>query len=314
MQVQLDSRKRATTSPGHDASHDREDDVVETISNDLKFLLPLLRKFPKCYWIWKYRLWLLDLATELLPPRLARQFWEQELGLVGKMLALDSRNFHGWEYRRTVVEALRKPASLPQTDTQSLTEQEFGYTTKMVNANLSNFSAWHNRSKLIPRLLDERGADKAARQKMLEDGKKRPEHGQKQAYQYAELEFIQRALWAGDNDSSLWFYHQYLMCTFDPRQAPSSIAPDLTDEERQNYLLEEIEKVLEMEDGAEDCKWIYQALVSMSVLYRKLTGAFPPQAAPIEGWLKTLDQIDGLRAGRWRDMRQRLQSQSAQSK
>jgi len=92
------------------------------------------------------------------------------------MLSLDSRNFHGWGYRRTVIAALEsngldqgKPG-VTDVAGQSLVEEEFTYTTKMIETNLSNFSAWHNRSKLIPRLLDEREADVTTRQHFLDDG------------------------------------------------------------------------------------------------------------------------------------------------
>lgn len=141
------------------------------ISDDLAFLIPLLRKFPKCYWIWKYRLWLLEETGRRLPPEMTRKFWHQELALVGKMLSLDSRNFHGWGYRRTVIAALSSDEFQGECLAKSLTEQEFDYTTKMINSNLSNFSAWHNRSKLIPRLLDEREADEAERRESLDTGK-----------------------------------------------------------------------------------------------------------------------------------------------
>lgn len=144
--------------------------IVELISADLAFLIPLLRKFPKCYWIWKYRLWLLEEASILLPEDNSIQFWLQELGLVGKMLNLDSRNFHGWGYRRTVVAALESNQNKSKKSSEGMTEQEFQYTTRMIEANLSNFSAWHNRSKLIPRLLNEQAADGTARQEMLNSG------------------------------------------------------------------------------------------------------------------------------------------------
>lgn len=90
--------------------------------------------------------------------------------LAGKMLSLDSRNFHGWGYRRTVIAALERLLSQTDEMPNSLAEREFEYTTKMINVNLSNFSAWHNRSKLIPRLLNERGADNVARRKFLDEG------------------------------------------------------------------------------------------------------------------------------------------------
>jgi geranylgeranyl transferase type-2 subunit alpha len=92
--------------------------------------------------------------------------WQEELALVGMMLVKDSRNFHGWRYRRIVVDHLESPA-LSGT---SMAEAEFAYTTKMINASLSNFSAWHSRSKLIPRLLDERNADATARRQFLDEG------------------------------------------------------------------------------------------------------------------------------------------------
>ena len=91
------------------------------------------------------------------------------------MLSFDSRNFHGWGYRRTVVSALESNALHTEDPSTSMTETEFEYTTKMINSNLSNFSAWHNRSKLIPRLLDERGADHQARRKFLDGGERLPE-------------------------------------------------------------------------------------------------------------------------------------------
>lgn len=87
---------------------------------------------------------------------------------MGKMLVKDSRNFHGWGYRRKVVAELESS----KLDGQSMAETEFEYTTRMIHGDkgLSNFSAWHRRSKLIPRLLDERNADDTARRQFLDDG------------------------------------------------------------------------------------------------------------------------------------------------
>lgn len=145
--------------------------IISRFADDFAFLLPLLRKFPKCYWIWNYRLWLLGEATKYLPAIEARKSWQQELMLASKMLSLDSRNFLGWGYRRTVIAALESMELSSDRSPSSINEQEFDYTTRMINANLSNFSAWHNRSKIIPRLLDERRADHEARCKFLNEGK-----------------------------------------------------------------------------------------------------------------------------------------------
>lgn len=158
----LQARLRSLSAP----------EVAELLKADLAFLAPLLRKFPKCYWMWNHRQWLLQRATALLPAEQARRFWLHELDLATHMLARDSRNFHGWGYRRAVVAALEGPELSPSAsaDAASWTRREFDYTTRMISSNLSNFSAWHRRSKLIPRLLEERGATKSERSEMLDEG------------------------------------------------------------------------------------------------------------------------------------------------
>lgn len=143
---------------------------IELISNDLGFLVPLLRRFPKCYWIWKYRLWLLEEASRRLPVIESRKFWQQELALVGKMLAMDNRNFHGWAYRRIITSTLESKFENLDATAKSMTEEEFAYTTRMTEMSLSNFSAWHHRSKLIPKLLNERAAGHNERKEYLNHG------------------------------------------------------------------------------------------------------------------------------------------------
>jgi geranylgeranyl transferase type-2 subunit alpha len=144
----------------------RISNVLDIIQLDLQFLFPLLLQFPKCYWIWNHRLWLLEQSTILLPAAQARKLWEEELGLVAKMLSRDSRNFHGWGYRRTVVSSLESPA----LQGRSMSRSELDYTKKMIGTNLSNFSAWHNRTKLILKILDEENASDDERQTMLNQG------------------------------------------------------------------------------------------------------------------------------------------------
>lgn len=144
------------------------DTTLNLIRSELEFLFPIMVKWPKCYWLWNYRIWLLHEAKARLDLDIAREMWQRELILVGKMLVRDSRNFHGWGYRRQVVSELESPS----LDGSSMVEAEFEYTTRMIHGDkgLSNFSAWHRRSKLISRLLDERRADDAARRKFLDDG------------------------------------------------------------------------------------------------------------------------------------------------
>lgn len=83
------------------------------------------------------------------------------------MLTRDSRNFHGWGYRRIVIAQLEDPL----LNGTSRARDEYEYTTKMISQNLSNFSAWHNRSKLILKILDEEEATFSERKAMLDEGK-----------------------------------------------------------------------------------------------------------------------------------------------
>ena len=279
------------------------------ISDDLEFLLPLLRKFPKCYWIWKYRTWLLEEATRILPVADAKKLWQRDLGLVSKMLNLDNRNFHGWGYRRKVIAALESSRLSPNGEVTSMTEEEFKYTTKMIESNLSNFSAWHNRSKLIPRLLNERKADINERTKILGSGRfasSDPALFQPFIDDLPELELIKRALYTDPSDQSLWFYHQNLICTFDPAYADQTMAPDLSNEQRLAYVNHELESLLEMLDGAEDCKWIYQSLIELSLLYKRLSQTWPSQQDQMQNWVSQLEQLDPLRKRRWLDLKQSL--------
>lgn len=265
--------------------------VLDHIANDLHFLVPLLMKFPKCYWIWNHRIWLLQQSVELLPTSNAQRLWQEELGLVVKMLSRDSRNFHGWDYRRHIIRNLER-LSAKKGEAGSLVEPEFDYTTKMIKTNLSNFSAWHNRSKLIPRLLDERNAGAEARRNFMK----------------SELELIQKALYTDPYDQSLWFYHAYLMSTLD-RNCPKSacIILDLDDDTRAEYFEEELETIKDMLDGAEDCKWIYQALLDTASAFRTAKQKDDDDLAKeMAGWLSELRKLDPLRSRRWDDLSTKL--------
>lgn len=150
----------------------RQSQVLDLINSDLKFLLPLLLQYPKCYWIWNHRAWLLEQASGQLPSETARSLWEHELGLISTMLTRDSRNFHGWGYRATVVSKLESR----ELNGQSMTRSEYEYTTKKIGEDLSNFSAWHMRSRLILRMLNEAAASDQERREMLDSGWCRLKH------------------------------------------------------------------------------------------------------------------------------------------
>jgi geranylgeranyl transferase type-2 subunit alpha len=271
-----------------------QQEIAMLIKEDLQFLIPLIKQYPKCYWIWNHRSWLLATATEHLPAKTALQLWQGELALDGKMLALDSRNFHAWDYRRKIVSELERLGN------KSMVEPEFEYTTKMIQSNLSNFSAWHNRSQLIPRLLEERNASTEDRKKLF-DG---------------EFELITTALYTDPYDQSLWSYHQYLMSTLDPESPINSadyvrhtaVLSPVSNADRLAYLEQELESIKEMLDGAEDCKYIYQALLEYSGRYLDVdAGNKAVTTKEMTAWLTELRKLDPLREGRWRDMEVKMQ-------
>lgn len=168
-------RDRPATSERNAAPREKQEDgnevnisqCSETVRDELIFTVPLLMAHPKCYWIWNYRMWVLEQTTSLLFVEVAKSVWQEELELVGKMLDRDRRNYHAWAYRRYVVSHLESA----ELEGRSMAESEFAYTTKMIKGDLSNFSAWHNRAQLIPRLLVEREADDSSRRAFLDQGK-----------------------------------------------------------------------------------------------------------------------------------------------
>ncbi|THY49842.1 protein prenylyltransferase [Aureobasidium pullulans] len=283
-------------------------EITLLIREDLAFLLPLLKQFPKCYWVWNHRAWLLQQASQYLPVTSAKRLWLEEMALVSKMLSYDSRNFHGWTYRREVVKSIELLSAQEQLSAleldhkteekkekkpdQSMTESEFAYTTKMINTNLSNFSAWHNRLQLIPKLLKERNADPAARRKFLDD----------------EFELIITALYTDPVDQSLWFYYNYLMTNLSPKTSPElRIVADLTNKHRIDYLDTQFDLLKDMLEDNKDCKWIYLALVTYTPEYLEIdAGNKKITTLELSDWLDQLDQLDPLRKGRWLDLRKSL--------
>lgn len=279
---------------------------LETIKAELEFTVPLLIQFPKCYWLWNHRLWVLNEATKRLPTAAARKVWETELGLVSKMLDKDRRNFHAWGYRRFVVANLEDP----KLGGSSMVEAEFEYSTRMVHANLSNFSAWHNRSQLIPRLLAERGADDESRKAFLEKGETFSpcmRVVRTLTSVYSELAFIRDALNVGPEDQSLWFYQQYLISNLLATPDANTIAPSLTDEERKVYVQGEIEEIKDLLEDYTDIKWIYEALIAYTDSISRLGDAnSTADSEELKTWLSKLRELDPGREGRWLDLERRL--------
>ncbi|CAG8539603.1 12208_t:CDS:2 [Ambispora leptoticha] len=168
------------------------DQKQEAFSNELVFLQALFQLNPKSYWIFNHRRWSLD--------NMPYPDWQRELELVGKILELDSRNFHGWDYRRYVTSKLS--TKMANTDdennnysAESLTESEFKFTTTKINQNFSNYSAWHQRSKLLPSLFQEKNMTDAEKKSVIDE----------------EFDLVKSAIYTDPDDQSAWLYHLWLV-------------------------------------------------------------------------------------------------------
>ena len=227
------------------------------------------------------------------------------------MLGRDSRNFHGWDYRRFVIQELRRLQEMAraskeevetstladsttnstsmQARTETITESEFAYTTKMIKSNLSNFSAWHNRSKLIPQLLDERKASDTDRRKLFNE----------------ELAFIQSAVFTDPYDQSLWYYHHFLMSEVSRTDGQAFVK--FTDDERAECFRGEIEAIRDLLEDTDDCKWVYQSLLMYSTQLLKLVADDDlVTSEDTRSWLSQLRKLDPMRSKRWDDWEQSL--------
>ncbi|KAI5306640.1 ubiquitin-specific protease ubp2, partial [Ascosphaera pollenicola] len=111
-----------------------------------------------------------------------------------------------------------------------------------------------------------------------------------------------------------------LMCNFDVSTSPSSdsdpsqvIAPNLTVGEKVKYIENEIEEMRDMLDGAEDCKWIYLALIEARLLLARLhkggLGSDSDGRKDVHEWLEAVKQLDPLRKMRWEEMEKELDNQ-----
>jgi geranylgeranyl transferase type-2 subunit alpha len=97
------------------------------------------------------------------------------------------------------------------------------------------------------------------------------------------------------------------MCTFDPATAPQSIAPALSDSDRLQYISTEIEFIQMLLEMAEDCKWVYQALIQYTMLASRIRGSMEGQEMEtVRKWLEQLKILDPLRKGRWVDLEKAL--------
>ncbi|KAG0561983.1 hypothetical protein KC19_9G108200 [Ceratodon purpureus] len=181
---------------------------------ELDVVVRALRVNHKCYGAWYHRKWVIGLGLSSL---------DAELVLLKKLLRLDGRNFHGWDYRRFIVKTKGVPP-----------EEAILFTTDKINENFSNYSAWHNRSALLSEISKKEGTEINRVQAMLED----------------EYDFVKNSFYTDPDDQSGWFYYCWLL-----EQTIALVGTPGSDVWLMKVLDKEIEACRELLELESNSKW-----------------------------------------------------------
>ncbi|KDN53216.1 protein prenylyltransferase [Tilletiaria anomala UBC 951] len=281
-------------------AHDsRSASLNQAAKKDFFAAAPALRSHPKVYWIWNHRQWCLEEypdapvtaeeddtgaetskeATAAARLAAVEQKWRLEMRLVDKMLDLDGRNFHGWNYRRYLLTQLaRASAETGSTDGSSSASSELSYTLSKIEKDFSNFSAWHQRQLLYSRQWQLQAATRS------DSGSSALTKANDLA---REFELVQQAMYTDPSDQSVWLYHRWLV-EEDPRA-------EVLDRE-----IKAVEELLEIEP---DSKWSMQSIVHYRSLRRTLHSKIDEQQdlAEERRLLQALVIIDPDRRRRYED-------------
>ncbi|KAL0585683.1 hypothetical protein ABG067_004607 [Albugo candida] len=150
----------------------KKEDITERSKMDLgkeelKLTFEALQRNPKSYAAWFHRQWVLD--------RNLVENVQKEIHLCEKLLELDERNFHCWNYRRYVAKKIGMGR-----------EEELQFSTIKIEQNFSNYSALHHRTISLPTPL--------TKDIILE-----------------EINLVQQAVFTEPDDQSVWFYYRWLI-------------------------------------------------------------------------------------------------------
>lgn len=87
------------------------------------------------------------------------------------------------------------------------------------------------------------------------------------------------------------------------------ITPNFSKQDRIDYVAVQLANVKEMLDGAEDCKWIYNALLEYTLAGCEMEGRVPgeEESSDCRAWLVGLRKLDPERNGRWDDISRSLE-------
>lgn len=288
----------------------KELDRVQALNSDLLMSMEMMKRFPKCYWIWNHRRWCLETL------QMTRDAdWARELAIVLKVLMMDSRNFHGWHYRRYVAGHIEAQAGENNENTLhqilEVNLREFDYTTEIINKSTSNFSAWHNRTKLITKIFEilAQSSDSDSLLDSFSAWKSAPIFKSALSLLKHELNLVKTGMFMDVDDTSVWLYMQWLLT--DPlfvKGLPTHTYLEILDQQLAD--VNELNQ-LEKEDspkGAENV-WCLKTIIFL----REIRNRYPQN--PSDGIdeetnraLNLLVELDPLRKGHYLDQLQGKES------
>jgi geranylgeranyl transferase type-2 subunit alpha len=163
---------------------------------ELSLMEKSLQKNHKSYCAWAHRLWVCERGGADL---------RGELTLCDKFLSIDERNFHCWNYRRSVAQLACAQGIITP-------EHEFEFTGAKIEHNFSNYSAWHYRSVLLPLVISRRVAALAPELALLAPAaaETRVRAVVDEAFA-AETERVTTAFAMEPEDQSSWLYFRWLI-------------------------------------------------------------------------------------------------------
>ncbi|OBA17978.1 hypothetical protein METBIDRAFT_13894 [Metschnikowia bicuspidata var. bicuspidata NRRL YB-4993] len=280
-------------------------DRVEALNSDLCMSMEMMKRYPKCYWIWNHRRWCLETLNITQSAD-----WARELAIALKVLAMDSRNFHGWHYRRYVVSHIESEARTNSMDPNKpeieIDLREFNYTTETINKSTSNFSAWHNRMNLIIKIF--RHLRKTEDVCQILDSA--AENGSAMLFKSSqillqhELDLVKTGMFMDADDTSVWLYMQWLL-------TEDVLIEELSDEFYKELLELQLECVkelnaLEKEDsptGSENV-WCLKTMIFLGALLNRGVEEQKSMAGIDDETLRLLHlliELDPLRKGHYID-------------
>lgn len=188
----------------------------ELIVSELAFSTSVLQNDYKCYAAFVHRHWIYESLFKEAETNdadgslsiLLLRCVGRELSECKKLLKLDERNFHVWNYRRWVFEMKERASKLiqseraePKASHNSLFTAEeledFEATTAKLHENFSNYSAWHQRSFVFQRALQRLSAKKEHLY---------PLNATLYRHLQEEVDLISQAIFCDPSDQSAWFY------------------------------------------------------------------------------------------------------------